>query len=326
MVRREVTVLLVVVLLLVFVGLPYFRVDFGKENEQTANILDSIAVKFSQEKTDENRKANQNSSSSNCSVRLAAPNTFPLTMLVSLPGSGNTWTRHLIEQATGFYTGSVYNNRKLYEGGLLGELEYYMAGTTLTVKTHRVARLASVPKAAILIIRNPIDSAIAERNRKLTSSHTEVASWDRSLRFDKGWNRQAQLNDFENMVNYFVELQVQSLVVHYENLKEHTLKEVWRIVKFLNMTMSKEREMCVTHNAEGNFHRKPGDIEAPYEAFTDQMKCKALDAMRRVSMVLVKKGHDPLPCLQEHPVSGCDLFSKAVSSISNCTADNSTLS
>ncbi|XP_070533532.1 sialate:O-sulfotransferase 1-like isoform X2 [Ptychodera flava] len=266
MVRREVTVLLVVVLLLVFVGLPYFRVDFGKENEQTANILDSIAVKFSQEKTDENRK------------------------------------------------------------GLLGELEYYMAGTTLTVKTHRVARLASVPKAAILIIRNPIDSAIAERNRKLTSSHTEVASWDRSLRFDKGWNRQAQLNDFENMVNYFVELQVQSLVVHYENLKEHTLKEVWRIVKFLNMTMSKEREMCVTHNAEGNFHRKPGDIEAPYEAFTDQMKCKALDAMRRVSMVLVKKGHDPLPCLQEHPVSGCDLFSKAVSSISNCTADNSTLS
>ncbi|XP_070535187.1 sialate:O-sulfotransferase 1-like [Ptychodera flava] len=234
--------------------------------------------------------------------------------------------RHLIEQATGFYTGSRFNDEKLYRGGLLGELEDYMAGTTLTVKVHGVSRLASISKAAILIIRNPIDSTIAKRNRKLTSSLTEAAPWDRSLRFDKDWNRQAQLNHFENIVNNFVELQVPSLVVHYENLKEHTLVEVRRIVKFLNMTMSKEREMCVEHNMEGNFHRKLDDIVAPYEAFTDQMKCKALDGMRRVSMVLVKKGHDPLPCLQEHPVSSCDLFSKAVSSISNCTADNSTLS
>ncbi|XP_070535186.1 sialate:O-sulfotransferase 1-like [Ptychodera flava] len=326
MVRRVVVVSLVVVLLLVFVGWPNFRVEFGEENEQTANSFDSFTVKSSQEKTDENRQANKNSSSTNCSVRLAALNTFPLTMLVSLPGSGNTWTRHLIEQATGFYTGSKFSDRKLYEGGLLGELEDYMAGTTLTVKVHGVPRLASICKAAILIIRNPIDSTIAERNRKLTSSHTEAASWDSSLRFDEDWNRQAQLNHFENMVNDFVELQVPTLVVHYENMKENTLEEVWRIVKFLNMTMSKEREMCVKHNIEGNFHRKPGDIEAPYEAFTDQMKCDTLDAMTRVSMVLVKKGHDPLPCLQEHPVSSCDLFSKAVSSVSNCRADNSTLS
>ncbi|XP_070574615.1 sialate:O-sulfotransferase 1-like [Ptychodera flava] len=326
MVRRKVIVPLGVALLLVFVGWSKFNVNLRKENEQTANSLDSVTVKSFREKIYKNRQANQNSSTTNCSVRFAAPNTFPLIMLASLPGSGNTWIRHLIEQATGFYTGSKFSDRKLYEGGFLGELEDYMAGTTLTVKAHSVTRLSSICKAAILIIRNPIDSTIAERNRKLTSSHTKAASWDTSLRFDKGWNRQVWFERLETIVNDFVELQVPSLVVHYENLKEHTLEEVRRIVKFLNMTISKEREICVKHNTEGNFHRKTGDVEAPYEAFTDQMKCEALGAMKRVLMVLVEKGHDPLPCLQGHPVSSCDLFSKAVSSISNCTADNSTLS
>ena len=33
----------------------------------------------------------------------------PLTALASYPGSGNTWLRYLIQQATGIATGSVYN-------------------------------------------------------------------------------------------------------------------------------------------------------------------------------------------------------------------------
>ena len=37
--------------------------------------------------------------------------------LISFPGSGNTWTRHLIEQASGIYTGSVYGDKRLYKSG-----------------------------------------------------------------------------------------------------------------------------------------------------------------------------------------------------------------
>ena len=33
---------------------------------------------------------------------------LPLMALASFPGSGNTWTRYLIEGATGVFTGSVY--------------------------------------------------------------------------------------------------------------------------------------------------------------------------------------------------------------------------
>ena len=31
--------------------------------------------------------------------------------LASFPGSGNSWTRHMIEQATGIYTGSAHQDR-----------------------------------------------------------------------------------------------------------------------------------------------------------------------------------------------------------------------
>ena len=38
--------------------------------------------------------------------------------LTSVPGSGNTWTRYLIERTTGIFTGSVYGDRSLMRGGL----------------------------------------------------------------------------------------------------------------------------------------------------------------------------------------------------------------
>lgn len=40
-----------------------------------------------------------------------------LTALASFPGAGNTWARHLIELATGYYTGSYYFDGSLYNKG-----------------------------------------------------------------------------------------------------------------------------------------------------------------------------------------------------------------
>lgn len=43
-----------------------------------------------------------------------------LVALASFPGSGNTWCRHLIELATGFYSGSYYFDASLYNKGMRG--------------------------------------------------------------------------------------------------------------------------------------------------------------------------------------------------------------
>ena len=37
--------------------------------------------------------------------------------LLSCPGSGNTWTRHLIEQASGIYSGSYFSDFRLDRSG-----------------------------------------------------------------------------------------------------------------------------------------------------------------------------------------------------------------
>ena len=69
--------------------------------------------------------------------KIGKKNAFPLVLLVSLPGSGNTWLRQLFEETTGFYTGSVYDDKSLFEGGLHGETLRYEDAQTPLVKTHR---------------------------------------------------------------------------------------------------------------------------------------------------------------------------------------------
>ena len=40
--------------------------------------------------------------------------------LASFPGSGNTWLRYLLQQATGILTGSIYMDKELYKHGFPG--------------------------------------------------------------------------------------------------------------------------------------------------------------------------------------------------------------
>ena len=96
--------------------------------------------------------------------------------LVSAQGSGNTWTRGLLEKATGICTGFIYCDTVMRAHGYVGE--GIKSGKVLVVKTHSV-----VPKwkgsvnensntadssysAAVYVLRNPMDSAVAEWNRK----------------------------------------------------------------------------------------------------------------------------------------------------------------
>ena len=113
--------------------------------------------------------------------------------LVSLPGSGNTWVRGILETATGICSGSLYCDRSLREGGFCGE---GLRGSNLiVVKTHdsslswrggnRKDNTRPVFDKAIFLIRNPFGAIIAEWNRQLSrkyasgqqgNSHTKYIS------------------------------------------------------------------------------------------------------------------------------------------------------
>ena len=101
-----------------------------------------------------------------------------IVALNSLPGSGNTWVRGLLEMATRVCTGSVGCDKWLKVGGFCGE--GVMSGRVLVVKTHvsslrwkgeyykTVAANHPLFDAAIFLIRSPFGAAVADYNRKMS--------------------------------------------------------------------------------------------------------------------------------------------------------------
>ena len=92
--------------------------------------------------------------------------------LVSLPGSGNTWVRGILETTTGICSGSIYCDEELKGGGFCGES--LVGSNLIVVKTHksslswRGGNRTTMPvfDQAIFLIRNPFSAIIARWNQK----------------------------------------------------------------------------------------------------------------------------------------------------------------
>ena len=94
--------------------------------------------------------------------------------LLVFTGSGNTWLRYLLQQASGILTGSVYKDYALLKNGF--PAESIANGSVLVVKTHEFG-LESRSKfdRVILLVRDPFSSLKAEFNRR-SGGHTGHAS------------------------------------------------------------------------------------------------------------------------------------------------------
>ena len=120
-------------------------------------------------------------------TRFVMRGSLPTRALVSFPGSGNTWTRYLVEAASGVFTGSVFNDRLIIKAGHHGEARPYSDGSTLLQKTHHNAittyglewrqdHIRQFGGRGVLVIRNPYKAIVSLYNLKLTKSHTESVS------------------------------------------------------------------------------------------------------------------------------------------------------
>ena len=115
-----------------------------------------------------------------CNKRRFLDQQSPIVALVSFHGSGNTWVRHLIEQATGIFTGSIYCDPGLkvaFPG------ESVISGNVIVTKTHmsdsvelpddiRIFTGKTYYDKAILLVRNPYDALVSEANRRWNSKHS----------------------------------------------------------------------------------------------------------------------------------------------------------
>ena len=210
--------------------------------------------------------------------------------LVSLPGSGNTWVRGLLEHMTGVCTGAIYCDISLRSHGFTGE--YVRGSSVLVVKTHENSPLwintRNYPKkrncqgrfgSAIFILRNPFNALVAEWNRKVANnftirttnlkSHTEAAG--------KEWfgnNEQwesfvlEQARRWKTMLNNWVVINKchPVLVVKYESLQNNSLTESKRILDFLGTGYGMSYKQNVNDVLQ-TFHRKHSNHFDHYTPF-----------------------------------------------------------
>lgn len=110
-----------------------------------------------------------------CMRNKAFRKTGKLIGLASFPGSGNTWTRTLLEQSTGIYTGSIYSDNSLVNAGFEGEC--LVSRNVIAIKTHGTynpglkERISVKFDGVIYIVRNLYDALVSEHTRRTTKSH-----------------------------------------------------------------------------------------------------------------------------------------------------------
>ncbi|XP_006532995.1 sialate:O-sulfotransferase 1 isoform X2 [Mus musculus] len=205
--------------------------------------------------------------------------------LSSFPGAGNTWARHLIEHATGFYTGSYYFDGTLYNKGFKGEKDHWRSRRTICVKTHESGRREiEMFDSAILLIRNPYRSLVAEFNRKC-AGHLGYAP-DRNWK-SKEWPEfvNSYASWWSSHVLDWLKYGKRLLVVHYEELRHSLVPTLREMVAFLNVSVSEERLLCVENNKEGSFRRR-GRRPHDQEPFTPEMKDLINGYIRTVDQAL----------------------------------------
>lgn len=107
-------------------------------------------------------------------------NERPITALASFPGSGNTWLRYLLQQATGILTGSVYKDFGLLKSGF--PAESVANSSVLLVKTHEWGSMVwGKFGKVVLLVRDPAKAILAEFNRQ-SGGHVGYAAVDRYKR------------------------------------------------------------------------------------------------------------------------------------------------
>ncbi|XP_013402580.1 WSC domain-containing protein 2 [Lingula anatina] len=208
---------------------------------------------------------------------------LPRVALASYPGSGNTWVRHLVQQATGIVTGSEYLDMGLSSAGMIGE--GYNGSNAIMIKTHEFG--ADKRKGfdkAVLIIRNPYDAMMSEFHRRqgghlghAKSKHfTDGTTWPEYIRFEaKRWLmfNLDWLHLFEKPL----------MVLAYSDLLKNTHDTVVRLTKFLNISVTEERIQCVLENSQGKFQRYARKV-IDFDPYNKSMRRK-IDAYLNITNI-----------------------------------------
>lgn len=196
----------------------------------------------------------------------------PTIALASFPGSGNTWLRYLLQQATGFYTGSVYKDYGLLKSGF--PAESISNGSVLVVKTHEWGVNARRQfSKAVLLVRAPANAIQAEFNRQ-SGGHIGFASPDRYKKTrGKYWQQfvTEKLKMWNEMnLDWLYNFTGPTHVIFYEQLVDNVQHTLTVLLNFLEVPISDNRLACALERQEGIYRRKRRYMN--FDPYTRKMK------------------------------------------------------
>ena len=239
----------------------------------------------------------------------------PLTALASLPGSGNTWVRHLLQMATGRLTGSVNgeDDGKIHEGFPGSNVHN---GSVIVIKDHFMRTLPTTKKISsydriILITRNPIFQWIAFLNRlkggiREIGPLNELSDHEILNYFDKDLARDLRIfvPFWRDWHEFFIDnykrdqICITSYALMSDDLKDgpDLIKSLPPCVHFLGYQINDPLAQCLRKNQEGRHHRKKRPIEEDAKhilSLIPQAERKRYDKiMKKTYAKLVKQVRD----------------------------------
>jgi len=251
------------VVLLVCCGLGFAFFKFYKYSKASRNL----EIKWGHWK--ENIIWPDDKSCGHFKTRIAREGSVEVMALASYPGSGNTWIRYLIEGASGMFTGSIYNDQKIYQAGHWGENRNYLDGTTILQKTHhrslyslsnktlqwRINHIKKFKGRAVLVIRNPFDAILSYYNYRGTHSHTKKLNSSAFLTPKFKDFAYTGITRWYELIEDWIDYGTQVHIVFYEDLKESPVRVITDLLTSIGFRLDGERIDCLIKNTTGSFHR-----------------------------------------------------------------------
>ncbi|KAK5638174.1 hypothetical protein RI129_012469 [Pyrocoelia pectoralis] len=196
----------------------------------------------------------------------------PPVALASFPGSGNTWLRYLLQQATGIYTGSVYKDYGLLKSGF--PAESISNGSVLVVKTHEWGINAHKQfSKAVLLVRAPANAIQAEFNRQ-SGGHIGFASPDRYKKTRGRYWQQFVTDKLkmwkETNLDWLYNFTGPTHVIFYEQLVDNVQHTLRVLLNFLEVPISDHLLTCALERQEGIYRRKRRYMS--FDPYTHNMK------------------------------------------------------
>lgn len=161
--------------------------------------------------------------------------------LASFPGSGNTWSRMLLEFGSGVFTGSIYDDIDLMR---LLPAEGAEGSSVLAVKAHvhpskYIFRTGA--KRVLLLVRHPFDAIWAEYQRRHGGGHASVVELSSKILYAFGTFAECMACKWLRYTMIHANIALSSsthklLVIRFEDLSRSTSTTLRRMLLFLGVS------------------------------------------------------------------------------------------